>query len=142
MMTNNDYYFFVNWEDAQKNTYRVGVLARIDNVYFLKTIAQNPDNSRDAYSHGYTGMPAFRPGEIYKSVNGLFDFFVNRVYRTGPVSQFDYMEALKKTKGITFTDSFSLEEIPESRIEECKKLLLQLEEIKEDDMEKGPEKEN
>ncbi len=130
MMTNNDTYFFVNWEDTQKNIYRVGLLARIDNVYYLKTISQNQENGRDAYSHGYKGMPAFRPGEIYKSVNGLFDFFVNRVYRNGPISQFDYMEALKKTKGITFTDSFSLEEVPEIRREECKGLLLRLEETK------------
>ena len=29
---NNDKYFFINWEDSEKNSYRVGILAEIDNT--------------------------------------------------------------------------------------------------------------
>jgi len=131
-MINQDSYYYINWEDNQKNLFRIGVLARIDDVYYLKTFAKKGENERDAFSHGYAGLPGFNIGQVYKSTNKLFDFFLNRIYRGG--ANVDYMEELKKTRGRMLTDSFSVEEIPESQRKRCKELIVlwdkQNEEIK------------
>ena len=74
-MNKPDQYLYINWEDEHRNLYRIGILARIDDVYYLKTFGKKTDAERDAYSHGYVGLPGFVQGEIYKSTNKLFDFF-------------------------------------------------------------------
>ena len=95
---NNDKYFFINWEDSEKNSYRVGILAEIDNVFYLKTYDKKDNNERDAYSHGYAGLPGFIPGQLYKSQNKLFDFFLNRIFiDRSKGREFDAMEELRKT---------------------------------------------
>ena len=98
-----------NWEDDQKNIYRIGILARIDESYYLKTYTKKINDERDAYSHGYVGIPGFIPGKLYKSNSELFDFFKNRVYvDTTLGNNVDYLEELKKLDGKTWTDSFSI----------------------------------
>ena len=29
-----DYYFYIVWEDTEKNAYRIGILAQIDNQFY------------------------------------------------------------------------------------------------------------
>lgn len=130
-MINPDQYLYINWEDEHRNLYRVGILARIDDVYYLKTFGRKLDAERDAYSHGYVGLPGFIPGEIYKSTNQLFDFFVTRVIGNRAAG-IDYMEELKKTEGKLLTDSFSIEEMPEKYFSRCKEMLLLLDRQKEE----------
>lgn len=129
---NNDKYFFINWEDSEKNSYRVGILAEIDNVFYLKTYDKKDNNERDAYSHGYAGLPGFIPGQLYKSQNKLFDFFLNRIFiDRSKDREFDAMEELRKTLGKTLTDSFFIEEVPEIYRERFKDILLAIDSEKQ-----------
>lgn len=131
----NDYYLYINWEDNQQNVYRIGVLARISNTYYLKTYAKKSNYERDAYSHGYIGIPGFIPGRLYTSTNQLFDFFKRRVFApNGTEHSIDFLEELKKTNGISLTDSFSIEEMPEKYRQSCKNILESL-----SSLEKGKE---
>lgn len=123
----NDQYLYINWEDNQQNTYRVGILARISNTYYLKTYVKKSDYERDAYSHGYIGIPGFIPGRLYMSTNQLFDFFKRRVFAPNSTdNSIDFLEKLKQTNGVTLTDSFSIEEMPEKYRQSCKNILLSL----------------
>lgn len=131
-MENNNHYLYINWEDDQKNMYRVGILAKIDDVYYLRTYTRKPDDERDAYSHGYIGIPGFIPGELYKSTHQLFDFFKNRVYvESNAEKDTDYFEELKKSQGKTLTDSFSIEEMPENYRAKCKSVILAMDKQKQ-----------
>lgn len=125
----NDEFFYINWEDSHKKLYRIGVLARVDGAYFLKTFSPK-GNNRVAFNHGFVGIPGFSTGELYKSKNQLFDFFMSRVITAEVGKKVDYLNELKKTKGIMFTDSFSVEEFPESLKKKCKNFILRLDEIK------------
>ena len=124
-MNNKDYYFYINWEDDKRNLYRIGILARIDDIYYMKTQQIGGEKERDASSHGYNGIPGFVNGNLYKSEKELFDFFKERVYLEKN-DQTDIMEELNKTGGKTLRDSFSLEEMPERLKENCKEVLQQL----------------
>ena len=130
-MINQDQFMYINWEDESKNMYRVGILARIDDVYYLLTSKPKANSERDAYSHGYAGLPGFVQGQMYRSTNELFDFFVNRVVKTKMTSN-DYMEELKKNGGRLFTDSFSVEEVPEKQKANCRDTLLRIVELEEE----------
>lgn len=133
MNNNDDYYFFINWEDNQKNSYRIGILAKIDNTYYLKTYGKKANKERDAYSHGYIGIPGFISGKLYKSTNQVFDFFAQRVCISNPTTnKVDFFEELKRTNGKTFTDSFSVEEMPEKYRNSCKNILLELDSLQEE----------
>ena len=67
-----DYYFYIVWEDTEKNAYRIGILAQIDNQFYLKM--NNSTNTSLAAKRGYIGIPGFQFDKIYKS-SELFDFF-------------------------------------------------------------------
>lgn len=126
-----DNYLYINWEDHQKNVYRVGILARINDAYYMRTQPKKEDDERDAYSHGYIGMPGFVPGRLYKSENELFDFFQKRlpvedVPQTEPQ---DCLKQLLDSEGKILTDSFSVEEVPEIYQEKCKEIILELEKL-------------
>lgn len=124
-MNNKDYYFYINWEDDKKNLYRVGILARIEDIYYMKTQQIGAEKERDASSHGYNGIPGFVKGKLYKSERQLFDFFKERIF-IEQNSDVDIMEELDKTNGRTLRDSFSLEEMPERLKENCKEVLQQM----------------
>lgn len=134
-----DYYFFINWEDAQKNLYRVGILAKIQNTYYMRISERKPNDERDAYSHGYIGIPGFIPGELYKSNNELFDFFEKRVSEV-PSKDKDYYQELLTSEGRTLTDSFSVEEMPEIYRKKCKETLLAMDELKQKQMQRKAQK--
>lgn len=120
-----DYYLYVNWEDNQKNIYRIGILARIANTYYLKLSTPKNNSERDAYCHGYAGIPGFISDRLYTSTNQLFDFFKKRVFVPNNMeSTTDFLEELIKTNGITLTDSFSIEEIPEKYRANWRNILL------------------
>ena len=125
MMTNPDKFLYVNWEDDRKNTYRIGILARINGDYYLKTQYPNQDGERNAHSHGFAGIPGFANGRLYKSTNDLFDFFKDRIY-PGKIENrdSDILEELMKTEGKTVRDSFFIEEMPDILIDRCKEVLL------------------
>lgn len=123
----SDQYLYINWEDNQKNIYRIGILARISNIYYLKTYVKKSDYERDAYSHGYIGIPGFISGKLYTSTNQLFDFFKRRVFvPNSSENSIDFLEKLKETSGISLTDSFSVEEMPEKYRQSCKNILQSL----------------
>ena len=104
-MNNKDYYFYINWEDDKKNLYRVGILARIEDIYYMKTQRIGAEKERDASSHGYNGIPGFVNGKLYKSERQLFDFFKERIF-IEKNNDVDIMEELNKTNGRTLRDSF------------------------------------
>lgn len=136
MMNDNiemqDYYLYINWEDSQKNIYRVGILAKINDTYYMRTYERKPNDERDAYSHGYIGIPGFIPGELYKSTNELFDFFQKRVSAQEQANQnIDYYQELLQSEGRTLTDSFSIEKMPESHQKKCKEVLIAMDELKQ-----------
>ena len=127
-----DYYLYIDWEDTQKNIYRVGILARISNTYYMKTYPRKENDERDAYAHGYIGIPGFIPGELYKSTNELFDFFQKRISVTDQKKEnLDCCQELLQSEGRTLTDSFSVEEIPENYRSKCKEVLLAMDELKQ-----------
>ena len=123
-MSNKDYIFYINWEDRDKNSFRVGYLAQIQNEFYFvirgKDKSGNESNEKSAYDRGFIGIPGFRPGEIYKS-NELFDFFKNRILDKNSK---DPCSELAQTKGISMIDSFYLEEIAERLFDKQKQVLL------------------
>ena len=79
MMIKPDKYLYVLWEDSNNIQYRVGILVRIDNIYYLKTCRKNLGNLNSPYSNGFNGIPSFSPGEFYESKNEIFEFFKRRI---------------------------------------------------------------
>lgn len=126
-----DYYLYINWEDSQKNVYRIGILARIDDTYYMRTYPKKKDDERDAYSHGYIGMPGFIPGRLYKSTNQLFDFFQKRlpVENICETESQDCCKQLLDSEAKVLTDSFSVEQMPEIYQEKCKEVLLKMDKL-------------
>lgn len=126
-MNNRDYVFYLNWDDKDKNTFKVGYLAQIEEeFYFVIRSREKEKTENSAYDKGFIGIPGFRAGEIYKSKE-LFDFFKNRIlnkYSKTPCKE------LAETKGKSMIDSFYLEEIEE--FEKQKRLLLEAYEKQEE----------
>lgn len=121
-MSNNekDYFFYINWEDGELNKYKIGMLAKIGNYYYLKM--NSKENSSSAYQKGCIGITGFQNERVYKSEE-LFDFFKNRVWNK---KANNLCEELKLNSGRTMTDSFWLEEIPEKLGERFKKVILDM----------------
>lgn len=107
-----DYIFHIKWEDRHKIPHKVGLLAKIDDKYYL--MAKDEQQARVAYASGFKGIPGFNPDEIYVSENKLFDFFERRALATNPEEQ---CKELAETGGTSFVDSFSVEEICGRRIQ-------------------------
>ena len=115
-----DYVFHINWADRHKQPYRVGILAQIDNVFYL--ILKNEENAKTAYNNGYDGVPGFKSDEVYISEKKLFDFFERRVLENNPEKQ---CEELSQTGGFSMVDSFSVEKISDKLSERYKKIVLE-----------------
>lgn len=112
-MNKRDYIFYLNWEDKEKNSFRVGFLAQIKNDFYLvirdKEKTENDINQTSAYDKGFIGIPGFIPGRIYKSEE-LFEFFKSRVLDK---KSKDPCQELSETKGVSNIDSFYVEEASE-----------------------------
>ena len=118
-----DYVFHLNWEDRYKNSFRVGILAEIDNIFYL--VVREPKNAETAYSKGFVGIPGIKPGELYTSLE-LFDFFKSRILdKKSP----NPCKELAISGGTLMTDSFSLEEINEKLKPKYTKSILKIKEI-------------
>ena len=119
-MNCKDYFFYINWEDTEKNRHRIGMLAQIENVYYLKMNSR--ENASSAYSSGCIGIPGFQNDRVYKSEE-LFDFFKRRILNKDAEN---LCEELKIDLGKSMTDSFVLEEIPEKLGERFKNIILEM----------------
>lgn len=122
---NKDYVFHINWEDRYKNSYRIGILAQIDDNFYLTIKSEK--NATMAYKNGFIGIPGFKTEEIYKS-SELFDFFKNRILET---SKKDSLEELSKNRAVSMIDSFSVDQISEKVSEKYKKIILKAYELQE-----------
>ena len=120
-----DYIFHVNWDDRHKNSYRIGMLAQIDDLYYF--IIRSQEKAEIAYSKGFMGIPGFRPEEVYKS-REMFDFFKSRILVKANT---DVCEELAKTRGISMIDSFSLDEVTERMTDKYKELILRAYDIQQ-----------
>lgn len=122
---NKDYMFYLNWEDNEKNIFKVGYLAQIEKEYYLviRSDERNSENSseKSVYDRGFIGIPGFISGRIYKSPE-LFDFFKNRILHKDSK---DPCSELTATEGKSMIDSFSLEPISDILMEKQKENLLQ-----------------
>ena len=114
-----DYIFHVNWEDRHKQLHKIGILAQINEYFYL--IIKEQENASLAYKNGFIGIPGFNEEEVYRSEE-LFDFFRNRILES---KRKNPCEELSKTGGTSMTDSFSVEEISEKLSEKYKKIILE-----------------
>lgn len=136
---NKDYIFHINWEDRYKHSYRVGILAEIDEVFYLAIKSEK--DAVLAYKSGFIGIPGFKTEEVYRS-SELFDFFKNRILET---SKANASEELARSKAVSMTDSFSVEEISKNVSKKYKRIILEayeLQERKADMQEKNKEVKN
>ena len=122
---NKDYIFSINWEDRFKNVHKIGVLAQLDEEFYL--IVKDSKKANKAHENGFNGLPGFKAEKVYKS-SELFDFFKNRVLRTTDIN---YCEELSKTGAKSMIDSFSVEEMPEKVIKEKKSKILKAYDLQE-----------
>lgn len=123
-MSSKDFVFYLNWEDREKNAFKVGFIAQIEKEFYLliKSDEKDREDERSAYDRGFIGIPGFRPGEIYKS-SRLFDFFRNRILDKD--SQ-DLRSELSKNNGSRSSiDSFYLELVSEISEDKQKERLLE-----------------
>lgn len=140
---NKDYIFHVNWEDRYKHSYRVGILAEIDEAFYLAI--KNEEDATLAYKSGFIGIPGFKTEEVYKSQE-LFDFFKKRILETTKGNE---SEELAKSKAVSMIDSFSVEKVSEKLSQKYKKIILEAyelqkkkESLKEEKRADSDEKEN
>lgn len=112
-----DYVFKINWEDRHKSLHDIGILAQLNNEFYL--VVKDEENAKKAYKMGFRGIPGFKTNEVYKS-DELFDFFQNRVIES---SNIDFCEQLEKTGGISMIDSFSVKKMQAKSAEKYKKTI-------------------
>ena len=115
-----DYVFYICWENSKNKDYKIGLLAKIDDYYYLKI--NTKEHSSAAYEKGCIGLPGFRDDMVYRSEN-LFDFFQNRIFDKGNE---DVCKELVKTQGRSFIDSFFVKEVPHRIKEKSKHILLNM----------------
>lgn len=120
---NKDYMLNVNWKDGRRNNHKIGILAQIDEDFYL--LIKGKD--KEANDNGFVGIPGFKSDKIYKSKE-MFDFFKKRVLRTPDIN---YCEELIKTEAISMIDSFSISEMPEEEANEKKLELLEAYKLQE-----------
>ena len=120
---NNDYIFHVNWEDRYKQSYKVGILAQLDNFFYL--ILKDKNKAETAYKNGFVGISGFKAEEIYRS-RELFDFFQCRIVETNKKYQ---CKELAESRAVSMTDSFSVDEIPEGSVPKYKEIILKAYEL-------------
>lgn len=122
-MEDKDQFFYVKWQDAKGREYKVGILARINDIFYMMCHSSK-NNEKSAYANGFNGIPSFETGKLYRSEIELFDFFKNRVTKKEEEELFD---KLRESGAKLPTDSFSIEEIPSNKAEQYKKAILEME---------------
>ena len=130
---NKDYIFHINWDDRYKKSHRVGILAQIDELFYL--IIRDEKNAEFAYKNGFVGIPGFKTDEVYRSTD-LFDFFKSRILEKNTKN---ICEELAKSRGISMVDSFSVEEVAKRTIPKYREVILQAYELQ---VKKSQEKNN
>ena len=123
-MENKDKYFYIKWQDSKKQEYKVGILARINDIFYMMCHSDQ-GNENSAYNNGFNGIPSFEVGKLYRSERELFEFFKNRIIVLNEEDPFD---KLKENNAKLLTDSFSVEEIPREKAEQYKNIILEMEE--------------
>lgn len=134
-MINNekDYFFYIIWEDDENNKYKIGVLAQIDKMFYLRmhkkgqSISVEDKSKETAYDNGCIGITAFKRDRVYKS-GELFDFFKKRLLDK---TSDNPCEELKEKHAISMVDSFSVKEMEEEKHKKCKEVILDMYEIQE-----------
>ena len=125
-MTNNkDYVFHINWEDRHKQSYKVGILAQLDEMFYL--VIKDKEKAETAYSKGFIGIPGFRQEEIYRS-HELFDFFKNRILQKNDQNP---CEELAVTKAKSMVDSYWAEKVPDKVTKKYRKIILEAYDLQE-----------
>lgn len=122
---NKDYVFHINWEDRHKLSYRVGILAQLDEYFYV--IIKDQENAQMAYKNGFIGIPGFKVEEVYRSQE-LFDFFKSRVLHKNAQNP---CEELVSTGAKSMIDSFSVEKIPDKVIPKYKGIILRAYELQQ-----------
>ena len=123
---NKDYVFHVNWEDRHKQSYRIGILAQLDEAFYL--VIKDERNAKLAYDNGFAGIPGFKAEEVYMSGTKLFDFFERRILEKEATKQ---CEELARTCGVSMVDSFSVEIISDKLSEKYKRIILEAYELQQ-----------
>lgn len=119
-----DYVFNVQWTDKYRNSYKVGLLAQIDKMFYF--IMSSPKTAEAAYKKGFVGVPGFQAEEVYRSQE-LFDFFKGRILEDKSENP---CEELAQNKGLSMIDSFSVEEVSERIAKKYKEAILRAYEVK------------
>lgn len=138
-----DYFFYIKWEDTKGKLYKIGILAQIEEMFYLRMyhkvrqteLEKLEEEKITAYDNGCIGIPGFKRGKIYRSQE-LFDFFKNRILGKDEENP---CEELKETNAKSLVDSFSVEEIvmePKKK-KSCKDVILKLyeEQLKKENIE-------
>jgi len=124
-MMNKDYVFHINWEDRHKQSYKVGILAQLDEQFYL--VIKDKEKAETAYSRGFIGIPGFRQEEVYRS-HELFDFFKNRILQKNDQNP---CEELAATKAKSMVDSYWVEKIPDKVTKKYRKIILEAYDLQE-----------
>lgn len=122
---NKDYIFHINWEDRHKKLHRIGILAQIDEFFYL--VFKDEESADSAYRSGFIGIPGFKQEEVYRSKE-LFDFFKSRILdKKSP----NPCEELAQNRGISMIDSFSVDEVQEETVRKYREIILEAYELQE-----------
>ena len=124
-MMNKDYVFHVNWEDRHKQLYKVGILAQLDEYFYL--IIKDEQKASEAYRNGFIGIPGFKNEEVYRS-RELFDFFKNRILGKNSTNP---SEELALTGAKSMIDSYSVERVPEKVTKKYRQIILEAYQLQE-----------
>lgn len=119
MMT-EDYYFNIIWKDGFEKNHNVGILARINNVYYL----MGRKIEKDEGTLFFRGIPPFNDFKLHKS-NELFSFFKMKILANGGESNEDSCKLLEERLGKNHIDSYSVEKIEDEELQEQFKSLIE-----------------
>lgn len=112
MMT-EDYYFNIIWQDGLEKTHNVGILARINNFYYLL----GRKLEKDEGNLFFRGIPPFYDFKLHKSKD-LFPFFKMKVLANGGDNKEDLCKLLEERLGKNHIDSYSVEKIEDEELQE------------------------
>lgn len=125
MNMNNDCIFHMKWEDRFKKAHNIGILAKIEENYYL--MIKDKENAKEAYENDFNGVPGFKTNKVYKSQE-LFSFFKDRLLKQ---PNMDWCEELRKTSAKSMTDSFFVEEMPEEEAIKSIAIILEADRLQE-----------
>ncbi len=105
-MDSKDYYFNIMWRDGFGKEHKVGVLARIDEMYYLK--GRRIDKSLGSLF--FRGIPPYYDTKLHASKN-LFDFFRMKILVSNNSQDEDLCEILEEKLGKNHIDGYSVTKI-------------------------------